>query len=216
MRIGKKPFFIALVPIVFFSGVTARIAGGNFVLLTDLAYVGGAAPVSERFISTGSPEQAAESFYVALAEGQYDRAWERSLEPDYSGGKEILYADRVTADPATFVGWTGKDAFLSRLSWELGGAGSLKLRNIRAIALSGKPEIPAYLSKQLGEASLSLVRVEGHMVGACTIFSWSKDVPVIGQDGAYRVLLDGTKEPKTLYCQAWFANLVKLGDLRKP
>jgi hypothetical protein len=59
-----------------------------------------------------------------------------------------------------------------------------------------------------------VVRARGTLLGACTIFSWQKTLPVSGEGGRFRLLLSGTKPANSLFYQEWFADLRRIGSLR--
>ena len=117
---------------------------------------------------------------------------------------------------------------MSRLTDELGRGGVwLRLADVQAeeVAGAGAPEAGTHRPAGPGEAvaeadgpagskAAAVVRAQGTLLGACTIFHWEKVLTVTRERGGWRVLLPGTKRANALFYQEWFANVRKVGTLR--
>ncbi len=91
----------------------------------------------------------------------------------------------------------------------------LKLNNIQAHKLeSDSGDLPEEIVDTLDPEEVYAVRVNGHLLGACSIFKWEKDVTVVNIMGEYKIFLDGTKQAKSFFYQSWFSNIEKIADLR--
>jgi hypothetical protein len=189
-------------------GSIARLSTGTPVLQTDLA----PAAVAGAPARSGTPESAVLSFYERLARGQYDKAWELSVEPSWKGARGTAYRDAVTASGAP-DGWTPEKVFVARCADDIGEP--LKLNGITAAPLSaapGGPEVSAAAARANGR--VFGVHASGQMLGACVIYRWDKDLIVAEIDGAWKVVLPGTRPAKSFFHQAWFSNMTMVASLR--
>jgi hypothetical protein len=145
----------------------------------------------------------------------YEEAWAIVAEPDWAGRAYVPYKEAVTAGVVPAAP-TPKEQFVQRLKAELGYGGIwLKLHGVEARRLSEPVPPPAEMPVAGLQADSSCrVRAEGWLLGACTIFSWTKELEVIEIDGSFRLLLEGTKRPSALFYQEWFTNVEKIGTLR--
>jgi hypothetical protein len=195
--------------ILFILGTAIRIGSGSPVLSSDMVF---AKDEIKEYPIANSPASTALLFYRLIDDGVFDRAWELALEPDWSRYyTQVGYRDPVSSEGRPFPGWTPKQDFIDRMEGEIGKNGwSLKLNSIEADRI-GTASAPDYA----GGGTPHLVKIRGHMLGACTIFSWEKDVTVIESGGKYKVLLDGTKQSKNYFYQSWFSARNKISDLRK-
>jgi len=197
---------------VFLAGLLLRAAGGGGLLSSNLVY---SAPVRSASSGGGSPADAVRSFYLLLDQGQYAAAWELAREPDYTGSGNAPYRSAVPAQATSLLGWTSREAFVSRLNDELGQGGLwLRLADVQAEEVAGAAAEQTARPIPPGAKTAALVRAQGTLMGACTIFRWEKVLPVTREGGGYRVLLPGTKQAKALFYQEWFANVRKVGTLR--
>lgn len=199
---------------LFAAGVFIRILGGVSIINTDIVYSPG-----ERQKPTGSktPEEVVRSFYIFIDSGEYEKAWEISLEPDWTGGTGGSgYRDEVSSSGKDFMGFTGKETFVKRLNEEIGSAGSgITLRSIEAEII--EPINTSVFSEFYGVKNVRdafRVRAKGNILGACTIFRWEKELIVLGLGKGYNVLLSGTKGKNSYFYQTWFSNIERIGDLR--
>ncbi len=246
---GRRAFAAIALPAALLLGALLRAAGGTALLSTNLTY--GAAASGPLLPGARTPEDAARRFYLLVDRGEYGQAWELALEPDWAGGARLPYR-RALAPPAPGepggapFSWTAKEAFVARLTAELGAGGyGLKLNDVTA-AREALPPAPGAASAPGGAASSSpdgaapvfapqvlhpqvlqrlqprgvrevqAVRVSGSLLGACTIFRWEKSLPVARVGGAWRVLLPGTKGEKAFFYESWFADVQRIGSLREP
>jgi hypothetical protein len=152
----------------------------------------------------------------------YDDAYEISLEPSWgrSGSPGEGRGER------RFSGWTAREDFVDRMNRELGPGGSnIRLGSVRAGQLEqdggvsasdeSDPAPTGALPPRIDRLEDTYrVAVKGHMLGACSIFRWEKELVVVKYDGRYKVLLDGTRGGRGLFYQSWFENVEKLSDLR--
>jgi hypothetical protein len=202
------------------AAAAARLMSGNALLHTDLVY---SPSREERIPGAASPECAAISFYLYIDAGKYGEAYEISLEPTWVKG----VSEDEGKGTAVFAGWTTREGFVDRLNRELGPGGSqIRLGSVRA-----GPPVPFERSDDKYDGSrgapadailsgisqlegLYRVRVSGHMLGACSVFKWRKDLTVVKSAGHYRVLLDGTGGGRGFSYRSWFENIEKLSDLR--
>ncbi len=216
-------FIPLILGVSFFVGIGLRIVGEKPIFSGDMVY---RAAGEVAFPGTETPEDTAVSFYMYIDRGMYKKAYDISIEPDfYSADKPAPYKEMVAAGEEQFQGLIGKEEFVDRLHFELGPRGHwIKLHNIRGKLL----EEPCSVSTRLKEKAVAAgmlsgktghrcypVRVTGHLLGACTIFSWEKVVPVISDDAGYKVVLPGTKQIKQYYYQDWIMHVIKIFDLRK-
>ena len=195
-------------------GAVVRLASGHPLLSADLTY----APGTRNIVpGTATPEDTVRSFYMFIDAGQYEQAWDISIEPAWLGALTASYKAAVQASPSSFTGWTGKADFTKRLTMELGNNGTwVRLNNIYAqpseLVLS---PVTHELIKALHPEEVRTIRVKGHLLGACSIFRWEKDVVVLTLGGEHKLLLEGTKNVKSLFYQSWFSNIERIADLRK-
>ena len=189
-------------------GSIARLSSGTPVLQTDLLpseNTAAPAPI-------GTPESAVLSFYGLIAKGEYEKAWELSVEPVWKGARETAYRDAVQAAAAP-EGWTQEKEFVSRCAEDIGDG--MKLNGIRAVTLSAAPDSPeARAVAARTHARLSGVHASGQMLGACLVYRWDKDLAVAEVDGTYKVVLPGTRAAKSFFHQSWFSNMALLASLR--
>ena len=208
-------------------GATVRLVGGVSLLQTDLlmsrestgpeaesaagAVVGAAGAVAGA-AAVGAPELAAASFYTFLQQGEYNKAWEVSLEPDWAGALEASYLKEV-APSSHASGWTTEADFVRRCDSDIGSG--MKLNAIQVIRLPSAPETPGGRAvSALGASRLYGVRASGHMLGACMIYRWERDLVVAEIGGRYKVILPGTKAARASFHQEWLSNLSLIGSLR--
>ena len=200
------------------AGGLLRAAAGGGLLSSNLVY---SAPVRQAAPGSSTPADAVRSFYLSLDRGEYAAAWGLSREPDYTGSGNALYRSAVTGEGAARRGWTSREAFVSRLTDELGHGGVwLRLADVQTAEVAGAsgPEDPGEVVAKAGGSggskAAAVVRAEGTLLGACTIFHWEKVLPVAREREGWRVLLPGTKQANSLFYQEWFANVRKVGTLR--
>lgn len=213
----KLPLLVLLATGLLGAGVLVRAFSGVAILSTDLVYISGNEPISDIPNIPDTPESTARLFFLSIDSGDYEQAWRYSREPDWLGdGSAAAYREEVVPTSSVPAGWTGKEAFVARMNLELGKSGyGIRLNNVEAVrtppesVLSG----PAFPLPEAEE--LIPVTVTGHLLGACTIFGWEKNLFVVNTGDGYQVLLDGTKEKKSLYYQTWISDIKKIGDLRK-
>jgi hypothetical protein len=188
-------------------GSIVRLSSGTPVLQTDLLSGIAAGPAPN-----GTPESTVLSFYELIAKGEYEKAWGLSVEPVWKGARETAYRDAVLAAAAP-EGWTPEKEFVSRCEEDIGYG--MKLNGIRAVALPAAPDGPeARAVEARTHARLSGVHASGQMLGACLIYRWDKDLAVAEVDGAYKVVLPGTRAAKSFFHQSWFSNMALLASLR--
>ena len=192
-------------------GAAVRLIGGVPLLQTELAL-----PVPARALAdapaAGGPEQVVAAFYASLQRGEYDKAWEVSLEPDWAAARTASYAEEVAPSPRV-TGWTTEKDFVRRCADDIGAG--LKLNAIEVTRLPSPPETPeARAVTGLGATRAFGVRASGHMLGACLIYHWERDLVVAEVGGSYKVVLPGTKAAHAAFHQDWLTNLSLIGSLR--
>src|SRR3972149_6522532 len=110
-------------------GVLLRVAGGSAIISSNLIYSAGGKQAAP---GAGTPEDAAASFYLLIDQGEYAKAWERALEPSWTGAAGATYRTAVHPSPSSFPGWTPREQCVQRLTDELGAGGIwLKLNDIQ-------------------------------------------------------------------------------------
>ena len=193
------------------AGAVVRFAGGMPLIGTDLVFGSAAAPdrAGPAGAPEGSPEEAAVAFYTLLQSGTYGAAWDISVEPSWPGARNAAWGDAVQAGGRP-AGWTGKDEFVRRCAEELGTG--IKLNGISAEPGSSLPGDA--LAAAAGATHVRAVRVRGHMLGACLIYRWEKDLAVAEVGGKWKVLLPGTKTAREPFHQSWFSDVTLIGSLR--
>lgn len=206
---------VIILPLLFAAGVFIRLLSGSSVLHTDLVYSPGR---KEKPPGSRTPADAVKSFYLYLKSGDYEKAWEISLEPDWADrGGGVEFRDEVSGSGRQFSGWTGKEAFVQRMKAELGPFGSkINLRAVEAEiigVLDAAPFAEAYGFDKLENAFM--VKAWGNLLGACSVFRWEKELVVLEVGKRYRVLLGGTKPKNSWFYQSWFSNLTMVGTLRR-
>jgi hypothetical protein len=212
-RARPPGYLLALLPVVLFlGGAAARLAGGDALISTTLVY---ARSVPEEIPGTRTPEDTVRSFYLMLDRGLYEDAWAIAVEPDWAGRAYVPYREEVTPG-AGATAPTPREQFVRRLNSELGYGGVwLKLHGVAARRVGDPTPPPAALPiAGMNAESAVRVRADGRLLGACTIFGWTKELEVLRVEGGYRVLLEGTKRPSGLFYQEWFTNVEKIGTLR--
>ena len=207
---------------VIVLGAAVRFVGGVSLLQTDLmmapegagagvgatAEAGAAAPAE----APGAPELAAASFYAFLQQGEYDKAWEVALEPDWPGALGASYMQEVAPSPRA-SGWTTQADFVRRCADDIGSG--IKLNGTQVVRLPTLQESPeGRAAAALGATRLYGVRASGHMLSACLIYRWDRDLVVADIGGRYKVVLPGTKAARASFHQEWFSNLSLVGSLR--
>jgi len=214
---SEKQIIRTVVIVVIFAaallfGTALRVLSGHEILLSSLIY---APSVKVRYPGSRTPEDIAVSFYLSIDNGDYERAYELILEPRWTDAP-ASYRDAVEAENRQFKGWTEEREFLKRMRHEIGPGGSgIKLNSVRAHVLYElDPDLYARAFGISGLRSAYSVNVEGSILGACSIFSWKKELTVLQMGRRYKVFLDGGKEANSFYYQSWFAEFEKIGDLR--
>jgi hypothetical protein len=215
MKAGA-PLLISVIAL----GAVVRWAGGVPLLHTDLAMSPEASGLPEAGAAGGAPanaagpEAAAMSFYSCLQRGDYGNAWRVSLEPDWAGAASATYQKEVEPS-ASAVGWTTETDFVRRCADDIGSG--IKLNAVRVVRLPAPPDSPESRAvSALGATHLFGVRASGHMLGACMIYRWERDLVVADVGGRYRVVLPGTKAARASFHQDWFSRLSLVGSLRSP
>jgi hypothetical protein len=190
------------VVLVAVAGAAVRVLSGNALLHTDLVY---SPAQKERIPGATSPENAARSFYLYIDSGLYDKAYDISIEPQWNEGVSRGSGfDKVS-------GRSSREDFFARMYRELGPGGSgIRLGGIRA----GEAEPVDDFSAIERLEGVYRVRVSGHMLGACSVFRWKKDLTVLKTAGQYKVLLDGRTGALPFSYRSWFENIEKISDLR--
>ena len=197
------------------AGVLVRGLSGLSILSATMVY---SSEKKEPYPGLRSPEAVVKSFYRFADEGKFDKAWEISREPQWlKEGTRVIYTDEIMApEEGGFYGFTSVENFVKRYRMELGYGGSwIKLSNIKT-RLNTSPAIAPHpeVLRALNPEKLYQVEVKGHLIGACTIFSWEKAVIVAEKGGDFYALLPGTKQAKAFYYQAWFDSIEKIASLR--
>jgi hypothetical protein len=189
-------------------GAAVRWAAGVPLFHTDLV-MSPQAPVAAE---AGAPEAAAASFYSFLQRGEFENAWKVSLEPHWAAAGGATYQQEVTPS-ASASGWTTENDFARRCADDIGSG--IKLNAVQVIRLPAPPETPeARAVSAIGATRLFGVRASGHMLGACLIYHWERDLVVAEVGGRYRVILPGTKSARASFHQDWFSHLSLVGSLR--
>ena len=205
------PVTLLLAFVVF--GVFFRVVGGNRIILLDLVYSPG---LRTRFPGTRTPENTARSFYLYLDRGAYGRAWELSLEPDWTGGdRDELFFREISEDPGGFSGWASKNWFIKRMSWELGEDGTgITLKSVEAkILRSVDTETLARTYGIDGLEKAYLLEVTGRLLGSCSLLRFRTNLVVLVVRGENKVLLSGTKKKDTHFYHSWFSEIEISGSI---
>jgi hypothetical protein len=210
---GKRWIPVVLLSCFVVFGAFFRVIGGNRVVLSDLIYSPG---VKTTFPGTKTPENTARSFYLHIDRGEYDRAWELSLEPDWAGNDtEELFFREVAADPEGFSGWTPKKRFIERNSWELGADGSgITLKSVEARILRAID--PHAFAGTYGIDDLQkayLLEITGRLLGSCSLLRFKTDLIVLVIHGENRVFLSGAKPKDSYFYQTWFSEIKISGSI---
>jgi hypothetical protein len=194
-------------------GVFFRVIGGNRIIITDLIYSPGVQTV---FPGARTPENTARSFYLHIDRGEYERAWELSLEPDWTGkDTQELFFREVAEDPKGFYGWTTKERFITRNTEELGADGtgvtlkSVEARILRAVdtqEYTGRYGID-------GIEKAYLLEVTGRLLGSCSLLRFRTNLVVLVINGENRVFLCGTKPNDSYFYQTWFSEIKISGSI---
>ena len=211
----KKHIFKVYFILFLVLGAIIRIVSEGDLIFSDLVYI---KKSRVEDINVSSPIDVVIAFYSYIDSGQYEKAWEISVEPEWikeSPGN--LYKQKIEADCSNFNGFTSKEDFVRRSRDEIGPAGSwLSIQNIEAEPVQESPTgIKNCVKDALNNARAYTVLVRGQILGACGIYEWRKYVTVFEIDGRYRILLPGEKKAKALFYQEWFGGIKKIADLRK-
>jgi hypothetical protein len=212
---GNRRRWIPVVLLICFVvfGVFFRVVGGNRIFLLDLVYSPG---VQRTFPGVKTPENTAKSFYLHLDMGNYVRAWELSLEPDWTGGDwEELFFREVAEHPEGFSGWTSKERFTQRMSWELGENGTgITLKSVEAKILRALD--PEGFARTYGIEGLErayLLEITGRLLGSCSLLRFRTNLVALVINGENRILLSGTKHKDTCFYQSWFSEMEISGSI---
>jgi|GEM_PF-1259661 len=207
----NRGIIIIFLSLILF-GVFIRALSGRSILFSTLIYSPGQ---KIRYPGSRTPEDTVKSFYLSIDNGDYECSYSLILEPDWTGGS-VSYREAVEAGGMEFTGWIPEEEFVGRLRFEIGPKGSgITLHSVDAHVVK-EFEVGAF-SRTFGIDDLrSAYRVEayGNILGACSIFSWRKELTVLQIGRRYRVLLEGTKEVDCFYYQSWFTGIEKVGDIR--
>ncbi|MCK4923683.1 MAG: hypothetical protein KAS61_01845 [Spirochaetes bacterium] len=209
---NRSTVIAAVFTALILVGVALRALSGNEIVLTTLIY----SPSEKvRYPGSRTPEDTVKSFYLSIDNGDYERAYSLILEPRWTE-EPASYREAVVVEENIFRGWTEEEEFLRRLKYEIGIKGSgITLNSINAHMVE-ELEADTYFNAFdiAGLRSTFGVEVHGNILGACSIFSWRKELTVLQIGRRYRVLLDGTKEADSFYYQSWFTGFEKIGDIR--
>lgn len=209
---NRSTVIAAVFTALILVGVALRALSGHEIVLTTLIY----SPSEKvRYPGSRTPEDTVKSFYLSIDNGDYERAYSLILEPRWTE-EPASYREAVVVEENIFRGWTEEEEFLRRLKYEIGIKGSgITLNSINAHMVE-ELEADTYFNAFdiAGLRSTFGVEVHGNILGACSIFSWRKELTVLQIGRRYRVLLDGTKEADSFYYQSWFTGFEKIGDIR--
>jgi hypothetical protein len=157
------------------------------------------------------------TFYLAMDNGDYGKAYGVMLEPDWSAGTgPASFREAVERGRGAPPGWTTKEDFLKRMEKELGAGGAgVTLGNVQARVLEENDsglygDIPGAESVR----KAFTIEASGNILGACSIFTWRKELVVLQVGRQYRLLLSGTKNRNELYYQSWFSEFEQVGSIR--
>jgi hypothetical protein len=210
-RVAVRALTPALLLTALAAGALLRAGSGAALVSSNLVY---AAALPAALPGTRTPQDTASSFYLLLDRGEYEEAWDLALEPDWNLGIRVPLRRSLEAS-GPLSGWTAKQTFVERLTDELGAGGYwLKLNSVESAVATGDLALQPEVRQRLGTQRLIPVHVTGTLLGACTLFRWEKDLPVVQTGRGYKVLLPGTKAAGEQYYQAWFADIRKIGTLR--
>jgi len=209
----NRTIFVPVLVTLFVIGSILRLLSGYTLLNSNLTYAAGK---KEKLPGTRRPEDAARTFYMLIDRGEYERAWEISLEPDWSDGRPVGYREELFSGQKWNGLVTSREVFVDRLTTEIGKDGwGITLNNIKAERverLDGSEHTSQFGNEVPEETYRVLVR--GQMVGACSIFRWEKQLIVISSPEGYRVFLNGTKEENSFFYQSWFSGIEPISHLR--
>jgi len=212
---GSKKRWIPSVLLLCFVvfGTFFRVVGGNKIILLDLVYSPG---ILTTFPGARTPENTARSFYLHIDRGEYDRAWELSLEPDWAGSDmEELFFREVAEGPEGFSGWTPKERFIERTSWELGADGTgVTLKSVEARILRPVDMVEFVGSYGIdGLEKAYLLEVTGRLLGSCSLLRFRTNLVVLVINSGNRVFLSGTKPKDSYFYQTWFSEIKISGSI---
>jgi hypothetical protein len=204
----------ALFPLLLGVGVMLRGAGEVPVVFTALIYRPG---LRVEYPGTRTAESAAKTFYLAVDNGDYGKAYGIILEPDWSGGEgPAPFREAVEARSGPIPCWTPEEEFLRRMEDELGTGGTgITLQSVEARVLEERDpleygDIPGVHDIR----NCYRVEASGNILGACSIFTWKKELVVLQFGKGYRLLLSGTKNENGYYYQTWFSDFERVGTIR--
>jgi len=197
-------------------GAFLRIIGGVPLLGSDFAFSADQPAITAVTPEVDTPAATAVSFYQFLVKGKYHEAWEISVEPMWTESPKAPYARAVAAGSRP-LGWTSERDFIERCAEELGADGSgLRLNGVRALPREGaRVGADDAALKSLSASKVTAVQVTGHLLGACLIYRWDRNLLVANISGKNKVLLPGTKTANSTYHESWFSNVELIGSLRK-
>ncbi len=109
-------------------------------------------------------------------------------------------------------GWTARDEFVRRCGTDIGAG--IRLNGVSAAAAGARSAGTRELAAALGASRVRAVHVSGHMLGACLIYRWEKDLAVAEIGGRWKVILPGTKPAREPFHQSWFSDVTLIGSLR--
>jgi hypothetical protein len=214
-RKGHKAVCVSvLLLLLLATGVLLRGAGGGPVVFTTLIYAPG---LRVEYPGTRTAEDTVKSFYLAVDSGDYGKAYGIILEPDWSAGEgPAPFREAVEARPGSIPGWTPEEEFLRRMEDEIGAGGTgITLRSVEARVLEEfDPRAYAGIPGVQDIRNGFKVEASGNILGACSIFTWKKELVVLQVGKQYRLLLSGTKNKNGYYYQSWFSEFEQVGAIR--
>jgi hypothetical protein len=193
---------------LFIFGGIIRIASGKPLISTNMLYIKSSKVGS---LDNTKPEDIALLFYMYIDKGEYDKAWDISIEPDWAAGRKPERQDEVVPVPGKNPQPISRERFVERLTEELGNGGVwLRLNDLKS-EIVNKETDPALKKtiELLKPDNVQGVTVSGQVITGCAVFSWHKDLPVLKFGDKYKIVLPGTKRADALYYQSWLSNLKK-------
>jgi len=145
--------------------------------------------------------------YNSIDNGHYENLYDISLEGKWIP-KKIVEGKRQYS----FNGIVEKDYFLKKAKRDFGGSGwrihftSVKILDVSKLARSKfenqftrESMILDYFDTEEIIKEIYIVKLEGYIIGSCSIVDWNKDLPIVRYGKKWKAIVTGTPEDYDIF-----------------
>ncbi len=145
--------------------------------------------------------------YNSIDNGHYENLYDISLEGKWIP-KKVVEGKRQYS----FNGIVEKDNFIKKVRRDFGESGwrihftSLKILNVSKLPRSDfknqfirESIILDYFDTEEIIKEIYIVKLEGYIIGGCSIVDWSKDLPIVRYDKKWKAIVTGTPEDYDIF-----------------